>query len=147
MLDAGRIQQLWVILAALATSGCSLLAPRTQTLLIRVSEPNAKVYINGRLIGSGTTSLKADRGDKAEITVIKEGYYPMTKTLDRGLSVLGRLDAVGGYIILLPLLGLVSPGAYQFNTTEVDFQLKQIQTRDDEVAEGEGNGEPTRKAP
>jgi len=92
-------------------------------LFIRVSEPDARVYLNGNLIGQGSLSHQVNRGDKVEITVQREGFYPITRTVERSLSVPGRLDAVGGYLIFVPLLGLASPGAYQLDTNEIDIRL------------------------
>ena len=115
-----------LLCATLLSSGCSFLAPGTQRLFIRTSEPDAKVYLNGSLIGQGSLSYQVNRGQKVEVTVQKEGFFPGVRTIERSLSVPGRLDAVGTYLILVPALGLMSPGAYQLDTTEIDIRLIEI---------------------
>ena len=115
----------YVMLACMvANSGCSFLAPRTQRLEVRTSEPDARVYLNGELMGNGSRSYLVDRGQKVDVTVQKEGFYSVTRTVDRTFSVLGRLDTVGGYFLLLPLLGLLAPGAYQLEETVIDVRLR-----------------------
>ncbi len=114
---------LLIVPLMMMSEGCSFLAPSTQKLSIRVSEPDARIYLNGTLIGEGSLSHQVNRGEKVEITVQKDGFYPVTRSVERNLSVPGRLDATGGYIILIPLLGLMSPGAYQLDTNEIDIRL------------------------
>ncbi len=112
-----------------ASSGCSFLAPRTQRFEVRTSEPDARVYLNGALMGTGSRSYLVDRGQKVDVTVQKEGFYSVTRTIDRTFSVLGRLDTVGGYVLLLPLLGLLAPGAYQLEETVIDVRLRKEPVR------------------
>jgi len=114
-----------VLLAAcLSIQGCSFLAPRTQVLHVKTSVSDAEIYLNGQLIGKGSVSYPANRGEKVEVTVQKTGYYSVTRTIERTLSVLGRLDTIGGYLLLIPLLGLMAPGAYQLEETMLDIRLR-----------------------
>jgi hypothetical protein len=43
--------------------------------------------------------------------------------LKRTLSGVGVLDTIGGYCLLLPYIGLVSPGAYKFNEEYIELNI------------------------
>lgn len=111
-------------IALLVTStGCSLVMPHTQMLQVIPSEPDADVSVNGTVIGRGNVSTRVKRSKDVAIMVQKPGYEPVTRTVHTTLGKVGWLDLVAGYFLLIPLFGLLSPGAYRLEEEHVNVVL------------------------
>jgi hypothetical protein len=67
----------------------------------------------GQAVGEPPIQFEAHRGDNLLIEVQKEGYQTQYRTTSRTLSTIGILDVVGGCLFLVPLLGLLSSGAWK----------------------------------
>ena len=105
------MKNLAVATAVFALAGCSLSAPTTKTIKIVPSSPNAEVFVNGNLVGTGDQSVELSTG-QAHSVMVKCGPSAGTGTIDRKLSGTGIADIIGGLIILVPFLGLTADGAY-----------------------------------
>ena len=112
-----RLGILWREIIALfvlvSYSGCSFFAPSMQTIHITSSPEGAKVRAGGQAVGEPPIQFEAHRGDNLLIEVQKEGYQTQYRTTSRTLSTIGILDVVGGCLFLVPLLGLLSSGAWK----------------------------------
>jgi hypothetical protein len=53
----------------------------------------------------------------------KDGYQIASKVVGHHLNETGILDIIGGIIILIPALGLLSPGAWSVDETAVTVQM------------------------
>ncbi len=100
-------------MALVTFSGCSLFAPSKQTIHVTSSPEGAKVLAGGQPVGQTPVQFEAHRGDNLLIEVQKVGYQTQYRTTSRTLSSIGTLDVVGGFVLLLPLLGLLSSGAWK----------------------------------
>jgi hypothetical protein len=104
-------------LAALVTlacfCACSTFGPRTQTIIVSSDPPGAEVRFNGNAVGTTPLQAQVGRGDELLVEVSKPGYQTAYRNAQRRLSTLGIVDVIGGAIILLPFLGLLSSAAWE----------------------------------
>lgn len=113
-----------VILAATMT-GCSLLAPRTQTITINGNPANASIVVNGQTLQAPAT-VSVRRNKTANIVITKKGYNPAMHSIGHSIGPWGILDIIGGLIFLVPFVGLVSPGAYELDQDNYYYVLTPI---------------------
>ncbi|MBS0181785.1 MAG: PEGA domain-containing protein [Nitrospira sp.] len=127
----GREGRLWVVcrqvvasLALVTFSGCSLFAPSKQTIQVTSTPEGAKVLAGGQSVGQTPVQFEAHRGDNLLIEVQKPGYQTQFRTTSRTLSSMGILDVVGGCILFLPLIGLLSSGAWKHDPDKYGIILE-----------------------
>jgi len=75
------------------------------------------------MAGTGTASAVVKRNENVQIMAKKPGYITSQKTIGKGLNTTGILDIVGGVLILIPLFGLLAPGAYSLDETNVNVMM------------------------
>jgi hypothetical protein len=117
-------RQIIAALALVTFSGCSLFAPSKQTIHVTSSPEGAKVLAGGQPVGQTPVQFEAHRGDNLLIEVQKTGYQTQYRTTSRTLSSIGTLDVVGGFVLLLPLLGLLSSGAWKHDPDKYGIILE-----------------------
>lgn len=100
-------------------SACSLLAPwDMETVTVTASEPDAELYADGTYIGKGTGFADVETNRRHDFTALL-GDRKATARTEPALSTTGALDAIGGFVFLLPWIGLVTPGAWHVNRTSI----------------------------
>ena len=110
------------ILLATIIAGCSIFVPSTQTITINGQPAGAQVIVNGNSISApGTVQVK--RNVKVNIMVIKEGYNPYFMNSGYSLNTWGAIDIIGGFIWLVPFIGLAAPGAYNLDQESFYYVL------------------------
>lgn len=114
---------------SITQSGCSMVVPGKQRFSVTASEPDAKIYVNGDYIGQGNVQTRVRRNNDVSVLVKKEGFIPVSKSIGTDFSMAGILDIVGGFIILVPWLGLFFPGCRQLEQANVAVVLD----KEDEV--------------
>jgi len=113
------------ILAFLAV-GCSAMKPHTQALKITCNVPDAIVKVNGdRVDVPGEIQVRRN-SDGVLIEGYKEGYDRYNKTIYSHMSETAIADIVGTAVFLLPVFGLMSPGAWDLDQTEVHVVLNEV---------------------
>ena len=117
-------RQIIAALALVTFSGCSLFAPPKQTIHVTSSPEGAKVLAGGQPVGQTPVQFEAHRGDNLLIEVQKAGYQTQYRTTSRTLSSIGTLDVVGGFVLLLPLIGLLSSGAWKHDPDKYGIVLE-----------------------
>lgn len=110
-------------------SGCSLAASSSQPIAIMPSHPNAEVYVDGTLKGTGAQTVDLTKKNSHSV-MAKCGGSAGVVTIDRHLSTTGILDIIGGCIILIPLIGLVAPGAWELSPTSIYVPIPDASTCD-----------------
>jgi hypothetical protein len=105
------------------TTGCSVFVPSHQMMCIQSLEPHAKVWVNGAYQGEAPIQTNVMRNHSVVVVVKKEGYETLNKLVQYHLNTTGILDTIGTYLLLLPLIGIVSPGAHSLDETTLFFQL------------------------
>lgn len=117
-----QLKRIVAVLCTAALSSCSFLGSHSQSMLIQANNPKARLYVNGDYVGEGSALVDVA---KKEGTIVSAelGSKRDDVVLTRTLSGVGAMDAACGYIILLPLLGLASPGAYKFDREVVELNI------------------------
>ena len=94
-------------------TACSIFGGSSQSLTVNSDPPGANVLINGTLAGTTPLQHQVSRRGDLTVEVQKTGYTPQTRVTGRKLSSVGIVDVIGGALFLLPLLGLIAPGAWE----------------------------------
>jgi uncharacterized protein YgiM (DUF1202 family) len=85
-----------------------------------------KVYVNGKQVGTGTTTVKVKRGEDYAV-MAKLGDRVASGRVGRKISGTGVADIVGGFLLLVPFLGVFGPIALaqsvDLRLTAVDLEL------------------------
>ena len=115
---------LLVVSLLVLQSGCSMFAASTQRISVNTSEPDAQIFINGELAGTGNVSRMVPRNQSVSIMAKKDGYYPVTRDIGTQMSSTGILDIVGGCIFLLPFIGLAFPGSKALDLDSVSLVMQ-----------------------
>ena len=110
------------ILLSVQICGCSIFVPTTQKLEINGNHADAKVVVNGKEVKVPAV-VEVPRDKKVFIVITKDGYYPCYETVNTTLSPWGFLDIAGGWLILVPFIGLVFPGSHQLEQDNLYFVL------------------------
>ncbi len=98
-------------LICLSLSSCSLFSSSTQTVTIESDNPQATIRVNGRMVGTGraTTPLKKN---KTQVVTADLGNQHGTAIIESSLSATGKLDIIGTFLFLFPVLGFLNEGAW-----------------------------------
>ena len=104
--------------------GCSAFRHSKQTVNISCSEPDAILLVNGQRYNL-PVKLDMRRDRNILIQCFKNGYYPYSRTVDSHLNRTGVLDTVG-IIMLFPGIGLLTPGAWSLDETNIFIPLYAI---------------------
>jgi hypothetical protein len=113
-----------VIASHLTLTGCSIFGGSSQQLTV-ISDPSgAQVLINGTAAGTTPLQYEVPRRGDLVVEVQKPGYKSQSRMTGRKLSSIGIVDVVGGAIFLLPLLGLIAPGAWEQDPSTFGITLE-----------------------
>lgn len=110
-----------LILASLA--GCSAFQPPRQSVTVATTTPGATIRANGVTVGQSPVTFQAKRNQDLNLIAIKPGYQDSVMQISRQTSPTFMLDAIGGFIFFVPWIGLVTPGAYELSSTQVEMPL------------------------
>ncbi len=116
------------LLLVLAVSGCSFLGPRKQSITVTGQPADAMVVVNGQQMTAPVT-MEVLRNKSVNIVVSKKGYGTFTSNTGYTLSPLGVLDVAGGFFFLFPLVGLLSPGAFELEQDHFYYVLSPSQNQ------------------
>ena len=109
-------------LCCLAVAGCSTWQPTHQHVKIACSEPDAVLDVSG-IKYRGSVELEARRNKDLLIACSKPGFLTSSKTIRTSLSGTGKADAIGGLLLLAPAVGLVTPGAWNLDESDITIPM------------------------
>ncbi|MCQ2378317.1 MAG: PEGA domain-containing protein [Victivallaceae bacterium] len=92
---------------AVALAGCSLFAPKSETVTVNSIPQGADVWVGGKCFRT-PCAVELPCGENASLSIRKEGYHPYNKRLFVTLGSCGMMDVIGGCICLVPFIGLAS---------------------------------------
>jgi hypothetical protein len=127
-MHAGKATSL--VAAICYLGGCSLFGPRYETIGVSSDPPGANVNVSGRPVGTTPVHFEVHRGDNLLLEIQKSGYQTQYRSASRKLSTLGILDVVGGAMLLLPLIGLISSAAWEHDPAEFGITLEPDKTHE-----------------
>lgn len=113
-----------VMIGYLNMTACSIFGGSSQPLSVNSDPPGANVLINGTLAGTTPLQHQVPRRGDVTVEVQKAGYKPQSRTTGRKLSSVGIVDVIGGALFLLPLLGLIAPGAWEQDPGMIGITLE-----------------------
>ena len=115
---------LGVLTCVVYVSGCSLFGGSSQNFSVSSDPMGATVRINGQQVGVTPLQYQVGRRGDLLIEVEKTGYKSQFRQTSRKLSSLGIVDVIGGAVFLLPLFGLIAPGAWEQDPAVMGFSLE-----------------------
>jgi len=89
------------------------------------SDPQAKIYVNNEYKGVGNVDVLVPRNKPVMVRVEKEGCQSISRIIETKLSTTGVLDTIGGWLILLPFIGLAFPGAYELEKSSLTMNIEE----------------------
>ncbi len=108
----------------LTLTGCSIFGGSTQPLMVNSEPPGAQVLINGTAAGTTPLQYQVPRRGDLTVEVQKPGYKTQSRQTGRKLSSIGIVDVIGGAFFLLPLFGLIAPGAWEQDPSAIGLTLE-----------------------
>lgn len=111
-----------VFLVVTFMMGCSAFRSHKQTLSINCSEPDAYVTVNGNKVDP-PAKVDVRRDVKTTLEAKKVGFFPYSKTIDYHFNTTGILDLIGIPFTLVSGIGLLTPGAWSLDETDIKIQL------------------------
>lgn len=106
--------------------GCSLLMPSKQKVSIDCSEKDATIFVNGATYRP-PAKLKVKRNAVMLIQAQKPGFEPYSRAIDFHLSATGIVDTIGAILIFVPAVGLIAPGAWSLDETDINIHMIPVQ--------------------
>lgn len=79
--------------------------------------------VNGKIIKC-PVEMDVERDKDLLVQANKDGFMPYERTIKHQLSSSGQLDTLGFLLILVPGIGLLSPGAWDLE--ELDINIKMV---------------------
>ncbi|MBU0994460.1 MAG: hypothetical protein KJ737_18360 [Proteobacteria bacterium] len=116
----------FVIILFFFVWGCSAFRPPKQVISIRCNEPQAVAYVNGEPFAV-PNEIVVDRNKNVSISCNKRGFHPYNKVVGYHFNLTGALDLAGTFIIVVPVVGLLTPGIWSLNETEIEIELLPVQ--------------------
>ena len=108
------------------SSACSFLARGEQIVSVTVTPSDAYVIANGvEYHMLSPMFIEVPTRDALLISAYKPGYRTAYYAADSELSSTGKLDALGG-ILILPAAGLFSNGAWRFTESNIVINLQPL---------------------
>jgi hypothetical protein len=118
----------WRVITVLACTsylaGCSFFGSSSQNFMVSSDPPGATVLINGSQVGTTPLQQQVPRRGDLMVEVQKQGYKAQYRSTSRKLSSLGMADVIGGAFLLLPLLGLFAPAAWEQDPSAMGISLE-----------------------
>lgn len=114
----------FLMVCYLNLTACSIFGGSSQSLTVNSEPPGANVLINGTLAGTTPLQHQVPRRGDLTVEVQKAGYKPQSRMTGRKLSSVGIVDVIGGALFLLPLLGLIAPGAWEQDPSTIGITLE-----------------------
>jgi len=106
-------------------TGCSLFAPRTDELTIDSDPQNAEVIIPG-MEHKRTPCVVSVPSDKGIMVIVrKKGYVTREYNVKSTLGKCGTLDVCGTVLWGVPVVGLLTPGAYTLENHTIFVPLEE----------------------
>ena len=117
------MKKIMCLLLALSLTSCSLFVPSHENLSVLSDQIDSEIYINGALIGKGAVVASVKRNKNTHILVKKDGFHTVQRNIDSHLNVFGVMDIIGGILFLIPIIGLMAPGAYSISESNISIMM------------------------
>ena len=119
---ARRLVACLLSLSCLFCQSCSLFVPWSQSIAITASDPDAEILVDGLPVGQGMARVDLRR-NRHHSVMARNGDRVGTRSIGHSISTTGVLDIVGGFLFLVPFIGLVGPGFWTLESESVSVVL------------------------
>ncbi len=116
------------VISFVAFQGCSAFRSSTQTVNIHCTEAETILMINGQY-KTCPLQYEEKRNRPLYVQAYKPDYLPYGRSVGYHMNITGVLDFVGGLVFLVPALGVLMPGAWDLDETDITVQLLQSNAR------------------
>ena len=116
------ISKIIILISLISMFGCSAFKHHNQIITVSCVPNNATIIVNGQQYGS-KSQISVKRDEIVVIQAYKEGYMSHQEIIDHHFSGVGFLDAVGTFWFILPVFGLLTPGAWTLDVTNIGIIL------------------------
>ena len=103
-------------------TGCSVFRPWKQEININSVPDNVSITMNG-IEYETPVQVDVRRNHDLAIQAYKKGYIPYQRIIRSQLNTTGVLDIIGALFIAVPGVGLLAPGAYSLDETNINIFL------------------------
>lgn len=100
-------------------TGCSLFRSSMQSISISATDPQAMLFADGQPVGQGAANISLKRNETHTFLAKTEDGRAGTAQVGRSMSSTAMLDIVGGIFLLVPFFGLLGPGAWDLDATNI----------------------------
>lgn len=118
----GNMKKPVALILIILLAGCSAFQPFTQPVKFNCNPDGVTLVINGQKKECPIT-VDLPRNREMSIEGYKDGYMPYQRTVSYHNSVMFYLDIIGTCIFLLPVIGLMTPGARDLDETDISVIL------------------------
>jgi len=115
-----------ITISLFAISACSAFQPPRQSVTVGTTVPGATIKANGVSVGTSPITFNAKRNRTLNLVATKQGYGDSVMQIERQMSTTFMLDVIGGWFFLLPWIGLLTPGAYELESTQVEMPMSKL---------------------
>ena len=118
-----RVKLLFSVMLAFSVLGCSIFQSPLQMINIKcVPDRDVVLTVNGKT-SKCPTEMEVERDKDLLLQARKDGFKPYERTIKRQLSDTGKLDTLGFILILVPGLGLLTPGAWGLEELDINIMM------------------------
>ncbi len=121
-----------IMLGLFLVQACSAFNPSTQLVTVNCTPKETRVMLNGERFDC-PAKVYVRRDKKLLVEGYSEGYSPYSQTIDYHLNSTGEYDIAGSIFILIPIFGLLTPGAWDLDQTEIEIQLEPLKPENQAV--------------
>ena len=115
-----------ISISLFAICACSAFQPPRQSVTVGTTVPGATIKANGVSVGTSPITFNAKRNRTLNLVATKQGYGDSVMQIERQMSTTFMLDVIGGWFFLLPWIGLLTPGAYELESTQVEMPMSKL---------------------
>jgi hypothetical protein len=99
--------------------GCSAFVTSTQPVSVTATDAHAELFADGQSIGTGSATTRLKRNESHTFMAKTTDGRAGTAQVGHSFSTTGMLDLIGGIFLLVPLIGLLTPGAWDLDSTTI----------------------------
>ena len=118
------ISKMIILVSLILMIGCSTFQPHNQIITVSCVPNNATIIVNSQQYGSNSQVI-VKRDENVVIQAYKDGYISYQHIVGYHFSGTGFLDAIGAFWFLIPVIGLLTPGAWTLDATNVEIVLSE----------------------
>lgn len=118
----------WLAVTTVSLCSCSLFGSPYQEIRIASDPAGATVLVDDEPKGTTPVKFSVRRNQDLAVEIRKFGYRSeIVVTEGRKPSTLGLLDMIGGSVILVPFLGLLSDAAWDYSPSAFAVRMTELE--------------------